>query len=215
MLLCTDMLLECIREGLSRDGCSGRTCLQDPRVCTIPVVRDVIKGYRCPSRSFKHTEAAVEFMTDNYDAFFQKVNGMIAAKEYVVQSRCSSSSVKYCSTGKTFQSCRGTSEKPNAVLIMKCLRSKKSSIAFEAFQIFKIFVMNPKKPDSIRWILENNGKKLIAFLSRFQSEKDDDDEQFADEKVLLMEKIEEIMAQPSSLLDAAAPSQSSSAAAEQ
>ena len=51
MLLCTDMLLECIREeAIARWMLQGEHAFKILE-CTIPVVRDVIKGYRCPSRS--------------------------------------------------------------------------------------------------------------------------------------------------------------------
>ena len=60
--------------------------------------------------------------------------------------------------------------------------------------MFKIFVANPKKTETIQEILYRNKDKLIAFLRDFQ--KDREDEQFADEKNILLHSLESLAPPP-------------------
>lgn len=63
------------------------------------------------------------------------------------------------------------SEKEHLKLMMNLLRDTSANIQFEAFHVFKVFVANPKKPDTIAQILSNNRDKLIAYLRNFQNAK--------------------------------------------
>jgi calcium binding protein 39 len=68
---------------------------------------------------------------------------------------------------------------------MNLLRHRSSQITFEAFHVFKIFVVNPKKTMEVAIILYNNRAKLISFLEQFHNDKTD--AQFLEEKQLLIE----------------------------
>ena len=78
-------------------------------------------------------------------------------------------------------------DKNNLKIIMQMLRHRQPLIQFEAFHVFKVFVANPEKPADVAEILSANKSKLITFLQTFQNEKDD--EQFAEEKVMLIETL--------------------------
>jgi calcium binding protein 39 len=55
--------------------------------------------------------------------------------------------------------------KRQLMLVMNLLRSSSTSIQYEAFHVFKVFVANPKKPRDIRGILIANREKLLRFLT--------------------------------------------------
>jgi len=71
--------------------------------------------------------------------------------------------------------------------IMNLLRDRSSSIQYEAFHVFKIFVANPRKDPRVRDVLMRNREKLISFMSEFQNERAD--EQFAEEKKFIISEI--------------------------
>ncbi|CAN6606171.1 hypothetical protein TRVA0_003S01112 [Trichomonascus vanleenenianus] len=72
--------------------------------------------------------------------------------------------------------------------VMILLRDKSKNVQYEAFQIFKLFAANPKKPKPIIDILAKNKNKLISFLTNFSTEKKDD-HSFKDEKDFLIKQI--------------------------
>jgi calcium binding protein 39 len=74
--------------------------------------------------------------------------------------------------------------------MMILLRDKSRSIQFEAFHVFKVFVANPNKTKPVLEILQKNKDKLIAFLTQFHTDKDE--EQFNDEKAFLLKQIQAI-----------------------
>ena len=82
------------------------------------------------------------------------------------------------------------SDPENLKMIMILLRDKKKSLQFEAFHVFKVFVANPEKPESIEKILVRNKEKLILFLEHFQTDKDE--EQFKEEKRFLLKQVMEL-----------------------
>lgn len=59
----------------------------------------------------------------------------------------------------------------NLKLVMNLLRDNSKNIQFEAFHIFKIFVVNPEKTESVLCILEKNKAKLISFLETFHEDR--------------------------------------------
>ena len=79
--------------------------------------------------------------------------------------------------------------------VMILLREKASSIQYEAFHVFKIFVANPHKDDGVRAVLLRNRQKLLEFMATFQSERAD--EQFVEEKEVLSNEIANLQPAPS------------------
>uniref|UniRef100_A0A8C2PUI3 Calcium binding protein 39 n=1 Tax=Cyprinus carpio TaxID=7962 RepID=A0A8C2PUI3_CYPCA len=83
------------------------------------------------------------------------------------------------------------SKPENLKLMMNLLRDKSRNIQFEAFHVFKVFVANPNKTQSILDILLKNQTKLIEFLGKFQNDRSED-EQFSDEKTYLIKQIRDL-----------------------
>lgn len=58
-----------------------------------------------------------------------------------------------------------------------------------ALTIRQVFVANPKKSIAVQKILINNRERLLKFLPVFLEDREDDDEQFKDEKSFLIRQI--------------------------
>ena len=84
------------------------------------------------------------------------------------------------------------SDPENMKLMMMMLRDSSKNIQFEAFHVFKVFVANPNKNKTILDLLIKNKDKLVDFLTKFQTERNDD-EQFNDEKAFLVKQITELV----------------------
>ena len=80
------------------------------------------------------------------------------------------------------------SDSENLKLIMNLLLHPAQAIQLEAFNIFKIFVLNPKKPDQVTSILVKNKELIIRLLSNFLPRLADFNH-FQEEKSTIMEEI--------------------------
>jgi len=137
----------------------------------------------------RHKDLIAQYLEKNYDAFFDKYQGLLTEGNYVTRRQ----SLKLLSELLLDRSnfnvmTRYISDENNLKLMMTLLRDKSKNIQFEAFHVFKVFVANPKKADAILKILVLNKTRLLQFLDGFHNEKED--EQFADEKQFLMRQIE-------------------------
>ncbi|KAL7004475.1 Hym1p [Cystobasidiomycetes sp. EMM_F5] len=137
----------------------------------------------------RHKPLVAEFLDNNYDRFFQNFNLLITSPNYVTQRQSLRllSELLLDRANFTVMS-RYISSEENLKTIMNLLRSKAKNISVEAFHVFKIFVANPRKPPPIESILRRNKAKLTTFLRGFNPDRED--EQFADEKVFLLQQIE-------------------------
>lgn len=135
-----------------------------------------------------HCAVASVFIKGHYDAFVSYYNLLLESENYVtcreslrllgeilLQRANFSIMMKYISDAQ------------NLKLIMTLLRSKKSRIQIEAFHVFKVFVANPRKPDTVINILFNNRHKLVAYLRNFHTDRDDN--QFVEEKALMIDTL--------------------------
>ena len=75
------------------------------------------------------------------------------------------------------------SNEVNLKLIMQMLMDSHEKIKLEAFHVFKIFIMNPEKPQVITRILFKNKVKIIAWLDDFSLGGED----IAEEKHILID----------------------------
>ena len=82
---------------------------------------------------------------------------------------------------------RYVSDPDNLKAAMVLLKDQSRSIQFEAFHVFKVFVVNPNKLPAIRAILASNRDKLLAHLADFQVDRED--EQFREEKAVVVREI--------------------------
>jgi len=82
---------------------------------------------------------------------------------------------------------RYVSDPDNLKAAMVLLKDQSRSIQFEAFHVFKVFVVNPNKLPAVRAILASNRDKLLAHLADFQVDRED--EQFREEKAVVVREI--------------------------
>ena len=82
---------------------------------------------------------------------------------------------------------RYVSDPDNLKAAMVLLKDPSRSIQFEAFHVFKVFVVNPNKLPPVCAILASNREKLLAHLADFQVDRED--EQFREEKAVVVREI--------------------------
>ncbi|CCH42544.1 Calcium-binding protein [Wickerhamomyces ciferrii] len=80
----------------------------------------------------------------------------------------------------------------NLKLIMISLSDKSKNLQLESFNVFKVFVANPKKTKSVLDILIKNREKLLLFLENFNFNEKKDDSNFHDEKEFVIQQIEDL-----------------------
>lgn len=85
-------------------------------------------------------------------------------------------------------------DKNHLILVMNLMRVKSPAMRLEAFHVFKIFVANPNKSESITNILAKNKSKLVAYLANFTTERED--VSFNYERQLLINTLESLSVQP-------------------
>lgn len=93
--------------------------------------------------------------------------------------------------------------KENLKTIMNMLRDKSPNIQFESFHVFKLFVANPNRPPDVALVLYKNKDKLMAFLDKFYTDKED--AQFNEEKCLLITTLSHLTKPPPAPATATAP----------
>ncbi|KAL6045103.1 Calcium-binding protein 39-like [Balamuthia mandrillaris] len=138
-----------------------------------------------------HKALCAEYLESNYDTIFEEYTHLLHSKSYVTKRQSLKLLGELLLDRANFNvMTKYISDEENLKLMMNLLIDKSKNIQFEAFHVFKVFVANPNKARPILEILVNNKHKLIAFLSNFHNDKDD--EQFADEKAFLLKQIEQL-----------------------
>lgn len=141
----------------------------------------------------RHKKVAQAFLERNYEAIFGREddpNGgfyvaLLESQNYVSRRQ----SLKLLSELLLHRDnfsvmMRFISSKLNLQRIMILLRDPSGNIQFEAFHVFKVFVANPKKPLTVAKVLMKNKTKLVEYLEKFHTDKDD--AQFHEEKQLII-----------------------------
>ncbi|CDO51398.1 similar to Saccharomyces cerevisiae YKL189W HYM1 Component of the RAM signaling network that is involved in regulation of Ace2p activity and cellular morphogenesis [Geotrichum candidum] len=138
-----------------------------------------------------HPHIAGEFLSNNQAKFVDKMNMLMKSDNYVTKRQ----SLKLIAqlirqrSNYTFMTTY-VNDVNNLRLVMTLMRNKSQNIKFEAFQIFKIFVANPKKTRPVEDTLIKNQVKLIDFLNNFKfPDQKKEDEQFNDEKKFVISKL--------------------------
>ncbi|KAJ3189146.1 Calcium-binding protein 39 [Gaertneriomyces sp. JEL0708] len=140
----------------------------------------------------KHKALVAEFLSRNYDQFFEKYTQLLNSSNYVTKRQSLKLLGELLLDRTNFNiMTKYISNAENLKLMMNLLRDKSRNIQFEAFHVFKVFVANPNKARPILDILQKNREKLIQFLSNFHNDRSDD-EQFNDEKAFLVKQIHEL-----------------------
>ncbi|KAF0700204.1 Aste57867_9258 [Aphanomyces stellatus] len=133
----------------------------------------------------RHKALVSVFFESNFDHVFEKYNTLLSSENYVTRRQSLKLLGEILLDKSNFDiMMRYICKRDNLKMMMNLLRDTSANIQFEAFHVFKVFVANPKKPNEITQILLNNKDKLIAYLEKFQNEKEE--EQFVEEKALLI-----------------------------
>lgn len=139
----------------------------------------------------KHKALSAEFLEKNYERVFEKYTTLLNSPNYVTRRQSLKLLGELLLDRSNFNiMTKYISSASNLKLMMILLRDKSRSIQFEAFHVFKVFVANPNKTKPVLEILQKNKEKLIAFLTQFHTDKDE--EQFNDEKAFLLKQIQAI-----------------------
>lgn len=138
-----------------------------------------------------HPQIAGEFLSHNQAKFVDKMNMLMKSDNYVTkrQSLKLIAQLIHQRSNYNFMTAY-VNDVNNLRLVMTLMRNKSQNIKFEAFQIFKIFVANPKKTRPVEDTLIKNQLKLIEFLNNFTfPDQRKEDEQFNDERKFVISKL--------------------------
>ncbi|XP_063714916.1 calcium-binding protein 39-like [Symsagittifera roscoffensis] len=137
-----------------------------------------------------HKQVAASFLEANYDRFFSEYKVLLDSGNYVTKRQSLKLLGELLLDRHNFAvMTKYISSVENLKQIMNLLKDNSRSIQFEAFHVFKVFVANPNKTREVNDILVRNKDKLIEFLSSFQTDRQEEDQQFLDEKTYLIRQI--------------------------
>uniref|UniRef100_A0A7S1TID2 Uncharacterized protein n=1 Tax=Compsopogon caeruleus TaxID=31354 RepID=A0A7S1TID2_9RHOD len=137
----------------------------------------------------RHPDLAAEFILEHYDTIIPPYNDLLQSKNYVSRRQSLKLLGEMLLERSNFHiMTRYISSPDNLKLIMNLLLDSRKNIQYEAFHIFKIFVANPKKSPPVHTILRKNKDRMIAYLSDFLTDRDD--EQFQDDRQVILAEIE-------------------------
>ncbi|KAF9669598.1 hypothetical protein SADUNF_Sadunf14G0124100 [Salix dunnii] len=137
----------------------------------------------------RHKSTVAEFLSANYDWFFQGYNSqLLQSPSYITRRHAvkllgdmlfdrSNSSVMV----------RYVSSLDNMRIMMNLFRDSNKTIQLDTFPVFKLFVANKNKTPGIISVLVTNRSKLLRFLGDFSIDKED--EQFEADKAQVIKVI--------------------------
>ena len=104
-------------------------------------------------------------LEDNYDKFFSHYEILITSEKYAakIQSLVLLSTI-LTRTDSYILLNKVTNDKYKLRIIMNILPDISPVIRLKVFNIFKLFITNPKKDEDVQKILYRNSKKIISFL---------------------------------------------------
>ncbi|EKD14654.1 uncharacterized protein L3040_000177 [Drepanopeziza brunnea f. sp. 'multigermtubi'] len=145
----------------------------------------------------KHKQLVAQYLSTNFDLFFDKYNNVLVKSESYVTKRQSikllgeilldranyAVMTAYVDRGEHLKIC------------MNLLRDERKMVQYEGFHVFKVFVANPHKSIAVQKILLINREKLLTFLKEFLQDRTED-EQFIDEREFLIKQIKNMPPTP-------------------
>lgn len=140
-----------------------------------------------------HKKVASEWLAPNTAHFTQCINKLIASNNYVTKRQ----SIKLLSVlilsrqNNAFMTSY-VNGGDNVKLVMILLSDKSKNLQMEAFNVFKVFVANPKKSKIVMDILIKNREKLLLFLENFQPVERKEDPQFKEERDFVIQQITDL-----------------------
>jgi calcium binding protein 39 len=162
----------------------------------------IVIGSRCLLTSSqelltKHKQVVAQYLSTNFDLFFDKYNNVLVKSESYVTKRQSikllgellldranyAVMTAYVDRGEHLKIC------------MNLLRDERKMVQYEGFHVFKVFVANPHKSIAVQKILLINRERLLKFLKHFLEDRTED-EQFIDEREFLIKQIKNMPPTP-------------------
>lgn len=139
----------------------------------------------------RHKGLVADFLQRNFDDAFGLYGALLNSQNYVTRRQSIKLLGELLLDRANFNvMTRYIADVNHLKVMMNLLRDKSRNIQFESFHVFKVFVANPQKPPAVVEILAKNKEKLIAFLTNFHTDKED--EQFNEEKQLLITEIQRL-----------------------
>ena len=191
-LNCGAMLRECVRyedmaAAVIRNASFWRF-FDLVEVSEFDVAGDAFASFR--EILLRHAAVSVPFIEQNHDLFTSNFNKLLCSQNYFTRRQ----SLKLLSVlliDRRFFAImtKFIASRTNLILLMNLLLDQRSSIKYEAFHVFKIFVANPDKTAEVVYILKRNKKRLLWYLTRFLLDRQEYDVAFNEDRVLVLEEI--------------------------
>lgn len=193
-LNCGAMLRECVRyEPLATVGVHSTVFWRFfdlVEVADFDVASDAFASFS--DMLIRHVAVGSSFIEENYERFVGSYNKLLRSSNYMTRRQ----SLKLLGLlfferrmHKVMMRYIGCAT--NLRLSMNLLLDQRMSIQYEAFQLFTIFVSNPKKSPEVKQILLRNKDRLLSYLTDFQAEMNRD-EAFEKDKQHVLELIRKL-----------------------
>ncbi|KAG6748733.1 hypothetical protein POTOM_048666 [Populus tomentosa] len=157
----------------------------------------------------RHRSTVAEFLSANYDWFFQGFNSQLLQSPSYITRRHAVKVIQDSQEQSTFciisynvlqllgymlldrsnsaVMVRYVSSLENMRILMNLFRDSNKTMQLDTFHVFKLFVANKKKPPEIISVLVTNRSKLLRFLGDFSIDKED--EHFEADKAEVIKEI--------------------------
>lgn len=128
-----------------------------------------------------HPDISAEYINENWQIFQIQIKQLLYSPNYLIQSNFLPILLTFMVHEESVSCFRKFLEDvENLQFIMLLLNSSSKRVVNHSYQIFKLFVLNPRSTPQIINALKKNKKQLINFLNSFQI--DDSDPQLEEEK---------------------------------
>jgi len=194
-LSCGSMLRDCIRhKRLARRVLHSEWVLQffvEIEERKFEVSSDAFVTFR--DLLTRHKDLVAHFLDEKFDEFFSRYNQCLRSKNYMTRRQLLKLLGELLlDPANVAVMLHYVGDVQNLILMMTLLKDEYSSIQYEAFHVFKVFVANPNKPQAVVDILSNNKAKLLRFLGNFHDDQvasEEEETQFKNEKGLVIQEI--------------------------
>ena len=141
----------------------------------------------------RHKATASKYLESQYESFFPSYRQLLLSQNFVTQLNSTKLLSELLTDRNNINVMKAfISDSEHLKLTMNLLLHKAPAIQIEAFHIFKIFVLNPKKPDQVMAILVKNKELIVRLLSNFLPEMADLDH-FQAEKANIVKEISDLV----------------------
>jgi len=161
-----------------------------------------------------HRNLSATFLEANFKEFFALYNVLLQSGSDYVTQRQALKLLSEMLLNRTFMKVMlaYVGEEQFLQIHMNLLREDSKAIQFEAFHVFKIFVANPKKPPRVQQILYKNKEKLMKLLETLRPNRQDDKQQFTEDRNTVIEKLQSLEMPPKDTSKGTSPAGASLAA---